>query len=608
MKNIWNSVLNIGLTPHLSEFETKRLHLVNLISFLCCTVTSAALVVNYIFENTLLIWICIFTILGFAFAIFLNWKRQYIAATFFLVSCPFYFAFTTVYGYGNVMEIEYVMILIPIAGFMLFEKRRHQVLLFIFSISALLFLKALYLTSTPIFEPKNPLILEMIAAVSAILIGFVLMKLFQSDNNIIRNQNKLALENLQKVNQELMEKEKALLRKNKELEFQIQLKEEAQLAMGESENRFQMLFNNGFDGIILFNLNTLKTVGCNQKMLDFFETDLDELKQASIFDYLEKEQPIGSITDDVVKGYVNTIRTKGRVSYSCLYRSKKGRRLAAQVTAVLSPPPNEDIAVAIFRDVMPEWNAREKIIKANRELTNFAHAASHDLREPLRMIHSFAQLLERRNESKFDDSSMEFLNFITDASKRMTTLVNDLLDYATTGTQLSEIQPVDLNDYIFKITNNLHLTIQETQATIEAGELPIIDAHPTLITQLFQNIISNGIKFRKASLPPTIKINCIDKEHSHLITISDNGIGIREEDQKKIFNVFRRLHSKQEYEGSGIGLATCKKIVDKYGGKIWVESAFGHGSTFFILLPKMKNNPQKVANFTKAKEQLFFQN
>lgn len=254
----------------------------------------------------------------------------------------------------------------------------------------------------------------------------------------------------------------------------------------------------------------------------------------------------------------------------------------------------------INQNLYEEIEERQRIFKAlqssEQRYKNFAHAASHDLKEPLRMIQSFSQLLGKRNKDHFDKSSLEYLEFILTASQRMNQLIQDLLEYSSLATRDIKLKLVDLNDILVIVKNNLHVQIAESNAIIHSEKLPTILGHSTFILQLFQNLISNAIKFRKPDVQPVINIKVIEKNGTYRFAIQDNGIGISLEYQQKIFEVFTRLHSKVEYDGSGIGLATSKKIVESLGGKISVESDFGKGATFHFTIPR-KSNKEKKSSF-----------
>lgn len=228
----------------------------------------------------------------------------------------------------------------------------------------------------------------------------------------------------------------------------------------------------------------------------------------------------------------------------------------------------------------------EELLRVNEELKQFAYVASHDLKEPLRMIGSYTQLIQRLYKNDQTESSKLYFHYVTDGVTRMNNLLDALLKYATIGKTDKKKSTVDLN-YIMEICEvNLKILIEETETTIQYNNLPKVEGLSSLLTQLFQNLISNAIKFRKPNTPPVIKVKAIEKGQEILISVADNGIGIEKENQDRVFVIFQRLHSRQKYKGTGIGLSICQKIVQQLGGKIWLESELGKGTTFFFTLPK----------------------
>lgn len=225
---------------------------------------------------------------------------------------------------------------------------------------------------------------------------------------------------------------------------------------------------------------------------------------------------------------------------------------------------------------------------SNEDLQQFAYVASHDLKEPLRMIGSYTQLLKRKYSASFDESGNEFMHYIVDAVGRMENLLNDILDFSRAGSQKLPTTFVNTNDVVFMVESNLRHRLEMLNATlvIKNKQLPLIKAHRTQLLQLLQNLISNGMKF-KGENDPIVEIDASPSKSGYVFSVKDNGIGISEENLEKVFEMFRRLHTQDEYEGTGIGLATCKRIVATWGGDIWVESVEGEGSTFFFSVPNV---------------------
>jgi chemotaxis family two-component system sensor kinase Cph1 len=228
----------------------------------------------------------------------------------------------------------------------------------------------------------------------------------------------------------------------------------------------------------------------------------------------------------------------------------------------------------------------EDLRRSNEDLQQFAYVASHDLQEPLRAIVSFSQLLEDKYHDKLDKDGKEFIHFITDGAKKMNTLIKDLLSYSRITTHANPSKLNNIEKIVKNALYNLQEAIKESGAVVTYDKLPILKVDKTQFTQLFQNLLSNAIKFRREE-PPKIHIGVKKINDEWLFFVKDNGIGIDSKFFNKLFNIFYRLHTKEEYSGTGIGLPICKKIVQRYGGKIWVESKIGEGSTFyFTIIPE----------------------
>lgn len=230
-------------------------------------------------------------------------------------------------------------------------------------------------------------------------------------------------------------------------------------------------------------------------------------------------------------------------------------------------------------------NSNKELQRSNRELEDFAYIASHDLQEPLRKIQSFGNLLNEEYGNTLDKEGKMYLDRMLNASNRMRTLINDLLSYSRVATKTLPFKKVNLSIIIQEVITDLETKINETKATIRVDKLPTIEADPMQIRQLFQNLLSNSLKFSRPEELPVITISSKSGKKHVSIHVQDNGIGIDPKYTYKIFTIFERLHGKNEYEGTGIGLAVVKKIIDRHNGSIHVESQPNKGTTFTIRLP-----------------------
>ncbi len=271
-------------------------------------------------------------------------------------------------------------------------------------------------------------------------------------------------------------------------------------------------------------------------------------------------------------------------------RRRDGTELPIEISFNPLTTDEGNLVFSSIRDITERKRAEklakqaEDLAQSNAELQQFAHVASHDLQEPLRMVTSYAQLLETRYKGKLDADADVFLGFMIDGARRMQALIEGLLAYSRVGFKHKPFGAVDCNVAVQEAIHNLSKAIADAQATINCGGLPAVKADHRQLIQLFQNLIGNAVKFRGTE-PPQIQVSASEDKNGWLFSISDNGIGIGLDHVDRIFLIFQRLHLASEYPGTGIGLAICKRIVEGHGGKIWVESTPGRGSIFYFTLP-----------------------
>lgn len=222
--------------------------------------------------------------------------------------------------------------------------------------------------------------------------------------------------------------------------------------------------------------------------------------------------------------------------------------------------------------------------RSNAELEQFAYVASHDLQEPLRMVASYTQLLAKRYKGRLDPDADEFIGYAVDGATRMQRLIQDLLAYSRVTTQGRNLEQVDCAVLLDDVLDNMRFAIDESRAVVTRGTLPVVMADGAQLGPLLQNLIGNAIKFRGEE-PPHVQVSAERRTNEWLFSVRDNGIGIDPQYAERIFVLFQRLHNKEEYPGTGIGLAVCKKIIERHGGRMWVESQSGKGATFYFTLP-----------------------
>jgi len=387
--------------------------------------------------------------------------------------------------------------------------------------------------------------------------------------------------------EELIEKRtKELETINRELKIEVKKRKKISDSLKSSKENYRSIFENtGTATLIIQEDDSISMV--NTEFEKFSGYTKKEILGSFWTKLVEKDD-----LDRMIKYHRLRIKDPKSVpnQYEFQYVTKNGKTGDAYMTISKLPGENQYIAsvldITSRKKVEKEINNLNKRLKlSNAELEQFAYIVSHDLQEPLRMISSFTKLLERDYKSKLDDNADDYINFIIDGVLRMQQLINDLLEYSRVKSVMAEHEHVDLEKILGTSLKNLQLALEENNAQITYDPLPEADVNPSMIGQVFQNLISNAIKYRSEE-DPEIHISCMEKDQELILSVKDNGIGISPKNLGRIFTIFQRLHTRDEYEGTGIGLAITKKIIDQHGGRIWVESKLDKGSTFYFTFPK----------------------
>lgn len=266
-------------------------------------------------------------------------------------------------------------------------------------------------------------------------------------------------------------------------------------------------------------------------------------------------------------------------------RKKSGIEFPVEISLSPLRSGNKVFATAAIRDVTEKKIKEKKLVAANKNLERFVYIASHDLQEPLRTIQQLLQILDEEAQNQLDENTLHLIARIMKASGRMSTLIQDLLNYARLG-KSRELQKVDCKEILEEVINNLKGLIEANKGQVLiTTPLPVLEVYPTEFRLLFQNLIDNGIKFHKKDEKPILKISAQKGYEEWVFSIEDNGIGIENKYFTKLFEVFQRLHNRDEYPGNGIGLAHCRRIIELHGGRIWLDSTLGQGTTFHFTIP-----------------------
>ncbi len=362
---------------------------------------------------------------------------------------------------------------------------------------------------------------------------------------------------------------------------------ETEVLLHASEIRYRRIFETAQDGILILDAETGMIVDVNPFMIKMLGFSYEQFQGKKIWD-------IGFFKDIIPnKDKFLKLQVEECVRYEDLpLETADGRTIDVEFVSNVYEIDHKKVIQCIIRDITERKQAEderqrftEELERSNIDFQQFAYVASHDLQEPLRMISSYLQLIERRYKDKLDADANDFINFAVDGAKRLQTLIIGLLEYSRIGTHGKPFGEVNIKNVLDRLLMDIELHINETGAVVEYGPMPVITADGTQISRLFQNLIQNSIKFKRDGVQPHITISAEKNGTGYVFCVRDNGIGIEKQYFNRVFTIFQRLHSRDEYPGTGIGLSLCKRIVERHGGKIWIESQLGEGSSIFFSLP-----------------------
>ena len=377
-----------------------------------------------------------------------------------------------------------------------------------------------------------------------------------------------------------------------------------------SDARYRRLFETAQDGILILDAETGQVVDANPFMKELLGYSQEEFLGRKLWE-------IGPFKgEDASKSAFAELQVNDRLHYEGLpLEAKDGRRVEVEFISNAYLVDATRFIQCNIRDITERMRVNQaletankemafqieekgkradelvminaELARSNAELEQFAYVATHDLQEPLRAVASCVQLLQKRYEGQLDERADEFITHAVDGTKRMQTLINDLLAYSRISTHAQVFASTNCEMVLHEALANLMVAIDESGAVVTRDALPMVSGDATQLTQLFQNLIGNALKFR-GERPPKIHIGAVRKNGDWRFSVADNGIGMEPQYFERVFLVFQRLHTRKEYQGTGIGLAICKKVVERHGGRIWAESEPGQGATFCFTIPEKK--------------------
>lgn len=365
--------------------------------------------------------------------------------------------------------------------------------------------------------------------------------------------------------------------------------------IAEAEERLRTIFDRSPDAYLLMELEKGRINDCNPATEAILGGTRDQIIGMTPDEISPDYQPDGRTSSAAAADKIEQCLHKGSLRFEWIHRRFDGSYFWADVSLVVMRLSGRQALFASWRDISERKRMEQELdrtlkslAESNKELEHFAYIASHDLQEPLRMVSSYVQLLSQRYKDQLDADANDFIGYAVDGATRMKGMIDALLSYARVNTRGRELMPIDSGQVLADALKNLELAIEDNEATVLCDPLPRINADEIQLGQLFQNLISNAIKFKKPDAPPQVRIGAQREHNVWHFTIADNGIGIDLTDNERIFLIFQRLHTRQQYPGTGIGLALCKKIVERHGGRIWVESEKDAGCTIHFTMPAIE--------------------
>jgi PAS domain S-box-containing protein len=357
----------------------------------------------------------------------------------------------------------------------------------------------------------------------------------------------------------------------------VTARREMEEALRHSEQRYRTVFDHAGDAIFVHDMEG-QFLDVNQIACQRLGYSRDELLEMS--------------PTDITVPDIEQLQKVDQMVFETAQVRRDGTSFPVEINSRYIEYDGQPAILSIARDITTRKAIEQKIERyaadlerSNQELEQFAYVVSHDLQEPLRMVKSYMELLERRYREQLDEKANMFIDYAVDGAQRMQEMIKGMLDLSRIGTRGNPLAPTDVEAILDRTLNVLGRTIEETGAEVTHEPLPTVMADKAQLAQVFQNLVANGIKFRREDVPPRVHISAERADGAWLFSVEDNGIGIDPKQSDRIFQVFQRLHTQEEYEGTGIGLALCKRIVERHSGRIWVESKPGEGSTFKFTIP-----------------------